>query len=386
MIRSARSGKICLYGIIGLLCAALPTLTLIAILSSPATARGSSIVVQWKRPVNQPVSLSMSTGSRYFGSVDRDGTVRFYNKSGRLIWKRRVEGATDVLIARNGQNIIVYSRANPEIQEVYFYRGDGRLLWKHRVEGSVESGDVSSDGIHAAITTSEKYIYVYTPDPIRPKYRRWRLDGVGYRVAFTPNNERIIVGTLDESALVCYDTQGRFQWRCRNSADRRYELSTSADGRRILGLLPATRENPGIEVCLWDSGGKRLWRRSLDAFDARALISPKSRYVAVSYAHFVSKEGEGIVGRKVAVYNSSGDLLWEKGGLFFAPELVALSPTGSSVIVSDGERSLYNMDRRGKILSKHTLGGTVRKTVSSDDGRTVLLYCGDGWLYLMQVG
>jgi hypothetical protein len=108
--------------------------------------------------------------------------------------------------------------------------------------------------------------------------------------------------------------------------------------------------------------------------------------VAVSYANYISRKGEGIIERKVAVYRSDGHLLWEKGGLFFGPRLMALSPTGSSVIVSDGEHSIYNLDRRGKILSKFDMAGGIRKAVSSEDGRRILLHCGDGWLYLMGVG
>ncbi|MGB9589104.1 MAG: hypothetical protein ACPL7O_13070, partial [Armatimonadota bacterium] len=96
-------------------------------------------------------------------------------------------------------------------------------------------------------------------------------------------------------------------------------------------------------------------------------------------------DGESqVVERRVAVYSTVGRLLWEKGGLFFAPHLVALSPKGSSVIVSDGEKSLYNIDNRGKLLSKYTLPATLRETVASEDGRAILIYCGNGWLYLVR--
>jgi len=345
-----------------------------------------SITIGWKTPANMPVCLAMSAGGRFFGTVDKDGTIRFYSRNGRQLWKQRVEGATDVLIARNGESLLVYSKLNPMRQAVYFFRSDGRRLWRHEVDGSVWSGSVSPDGAYAAVTSGERYIYVYKPDPRHPRYRRWRLDGIGYRVIFSADSQRVMVGTSQESALVCYDVNGRFQWRCRHSTDRQYELCASSDGRRILGVLPATQHDPGLEFCLWDSGGKRLWERSLDSFDARALISPRSQYVAISYGSFLSHEGSGIIERKVAVYRCDGQLLWEKGGLFFSPYLIAISPKGSSVIVSDGERSLYNMDKRGKPLSKLILPGRLRKAISSEDGRRILLYCGDGWLYLLRVG
>ncbi|HUV05954.1 MAG TPA: WD40 repeat domain-containing protein [Armatimonadota bacterium] len=365
------------------------SLLLILLLAASQSAHAGdreSITIKWKTPASQPVCLAMSAAGRFFGTVAKDGTVRLYGRNGSQLWEQRVEGATDVLIARNAQSVLVYSKLNPMQRAVYFFRNDGQRLWRHEVEGSVWSASVSPDGNYAAVTSGEGRIYVYKPDPRRPTYRRWRLDGIGYRVVFSADSRRVIVGTSQESALVCYDIRGRFQWRCRHDTDRQYELCASADGRRILGVLPATQHDPGIEFCLWDSGGKRLWKRSLDSFDARALISPKSQYVAISYASFLSHEGSGIIEQKVAVYRCDGQLLWDKGGLFFSPYLVALSPKGSSVIVSDGDRSLYNIDKHGKLLSKLTLRGTLRKTISSEDGRRILAYCGDGWLYLMQVG
>jgi outer membrane protein assembly factor BamB len=328
----------------------------------------------------------MSADGQYASTVDKDSTVRLFGSRGQLLWRQNVEGATNVLLGRSGQNLLVYSRLDPKHQSVYFFRKDGRRLWRHAVEGNAVAGAVSADGSYAAVTTDKHFIYIYMPDPTRPRYRRWRLDGVGYSVTFTSNNERVIVGTQEQSALVCYSIKGRFLWRDRQNTDRQYNLDVSADGRRILGVLPATQADPGIQMLLWESGGHLLWKHSMEGFEPRALVSPQSQYVAVSYANFLKKGDTKIVERKVAVYGSDGHQLWDKGGLFFGPRLVALSPTGSSVIVSDGERSLYNMDKRGKILSKLTLSGSIRQTLSSEDGCRILLYCGDGWLYLIRVG
>ena len=351
-----------------------------------AAQQRQPISVIWKSPVKDPICLAMSAGGRYCGVVDKGGVVRIYGPGGKLAWERKVPGATDVMIARNGQSVLVYSKLNPVYQQVYFFRSDGRKLWTHRIEGCVWSGAVSADGLRAAVTTGERFIYVYKPDPNRPRYRRWRLEGIGYAVLFTPDNKRVVVGAWQDSMLACYDLDGRFQWRCRCAPDRQYELHCSADSRSILGLIPGTQYKSGAEIRFWDSGGKLRWTRPLDGFDARALVSPQSQYVAVSYASYISRKDEGIIERKVAVYRSDGRPAWEKGGLFFGPRLIALSPNGSSVIVSDGEHSIYNMDQRGRILSKLDLKASIRRAVSTEDGSRILMHCGDGWLYLMGVG
>lgn len=368
--------------------AALISLIAVGFLAALRASAGTkeTILIAWKAPVTEPVCLAVSAGGKHSGIVDKKGGVRLYDQTGHLVWRKEVRGATDVLVARNGQSILVYSKLNPVFQDVYFFRGDGLRLWKHRVEGCVWSGAVSADGLRAAVTTGEKYVYVYTPDPKRPRYNRWKLEGIGYQAIFTPDNQRVVVGTWQDSALACYDLKGTFQWRSRHPEGRQYDLHISADSRGIVGVIPATIHDPRAELAYWDSGGKLCWKQPVDGFEAHALISPQSQYVAMSYASFLSERGDGIIERRVAVYQSNGKLLWEKGGLFFEPRLIALSPTGSTVIVSDGERSLYNIDRRGRILSKFTLPGIIRKALSSDDGHRILLYCGDGYLYLMHVG
>lgn len=347
--------------------------------------RKEIITIRWQRHANQPQSLTISPGGSFYGGVDKDGTVRFYDENGKSLWGKQVDGATDVLIARNGQSLLVYSRLNPLHRTVHFFRRDGRQLWEHEVDGSVWAGAVTPDGQYAAVTTGEKYIYRYVPHPTSPKFRRWRLPGIGHCLTFTPDSKFLVVGTWQASTIACYDLEGTRKWTLAQESDRQYELQNSGDGKRILGIRPSTQHTPLAEVCVWDSAGQGIWRRDLKGFDVAARISPQSKYVAVSYATILSHKNKEIVERKVAVYDEKGDLSWEKGGLFFGPRLVALSPTGDSVIVSDGARSLYNIDRHGRILSKRTFGGEIKMAVSAEDGRRILIYCADGWLYLLEV-
>jgi outer membrane protein assembly factor BamB len=384
MIRSSKSVSVRLGPL--LLPIWLIVVALLAATISPVLTGGREpITIQWKRELNQPVSLAMSADGRFFGSVDKSGDVRIYDQEGRLLWQKTVEGATDVLIARHGQSLLIYSKLNQTHQQVYFYTRSGRLLWKNAVDGSVWAGAVSPDGNHAAVTTGSRFAYVYKPDPHHPMFHRWRIDGIGHCITFTPDSKRVLIETLQASGLSSYDIDGHLLWRTKHSLDRQYDIQMSADGKEILGVLQGTQHAPNVELSLWDSQGMLQWKRSLDAFDARALVSPRCEHVAISYARVLSKRPPDVIERKVTVYNNLGQLLWEKGGLFFGPRLVALSPSGYSVIVSDGQNSIYNIDKQGRILSKLTLGGKVEKIISSEDGRRILLYCGDGWLYVMSV-
>lgn len=345
------------------------------------------ITVRWQNPVKEPLSLSMSAGGQYCGIVERGGVVKIYGPHGQMLWRQQVEGATDVLVARNGQSVLVYSKLNPIYQEVNFFRMDGHKLWTHRIDGCIWSGAVSADGMRAVVTTGERFVYLYEPDPRRPRYKRWRMQGIGYSVLFTPDNQHVVIGTYQKPMLACYNLNGDMVWSTKCDSERQFELHISADSKSIVGTIPASRYNPGAELRFWSSAGKLAWSLPMPGFDAHALVSPQSQYVAVSYGHAMpARKGPAILECKVAVYRADGHLLWEKGGLFFGPHLIALSPTGSSVIVSDGEHSVYNIDRSGRILSKKDMPGKILRAVSTEDGRRILLYCGDNWLYLMGVG
>lgn len=355
-----------------------------SIMSVPVLADGS-IALRWKQPAKPPVSLAISNTGRYYGAVDANGNVRYYGTNGEIIWQKQIKGATSMLIARNGASVLVYALRDPKNLTISFFNIKGALLWSHRVQGSVSAGAVSPDGDYAAVTTAKGYVYLYKPDPRRPRYRRWRMDGIGHSIDFSPDTSRLIVGTWQKSMLVSYDINGKFLWRSMHTTDRQYDVQVSADGRAVLCVLPGITKDSSMEIGLWDNGGRCLWRQNVRGFDPKALVSPESLYVAISYAKFLSPGKSEIAERKVAVFRPDGSLAWEKGGLFFGPRLVALAPKGSSVIVTDGVKSLFRINGKGKILTKLALGGTVRQIIAADDGSRILLYCGDGWLYLFDI-
>ena len=72
--------------------------------------------------------------------------------------------------------------------------------------------------------------------------------------------------------------------------------------------------------------------------------------------------------------------------MLFPPNLVALSPDGSRLIVSDGKHTLYALRHDGHILRRYPLPGSLRQTTVSADGRVLLVYTGNGTLSLFGLG
>ena len=71
--------------------------------------------------------------------------------------------------------------------------------------------------------------------------------------------------------------------------------------------------------------GARHW----GGFDATARVSAKGECIAVTYARKPATEGDSTASeRKVVLFDRNGHRLFaDKGGLYFAPQLIALSLT-----------------------------------------------------------
>jgi hypothetical protein len=145
---------------------------------------------------------------------------------------------------------------------------------------------------------------------------------------------------------------------------------------------------------VWDGrSGRLIWSEILEAGDAHALVSEHGDFIAVSYARpsgEFAADGTPILLHKVALLDRSGHRLFsDMGGIFFAPELVALSEGAgrtARVTVRDMSGSLWTIDERGRILSrlrppvnpKTGASPTIRRTLSTPDGTYLLLLRGSG--------
>ena len=160
----------------------------------------------------------------------------------------------------------------------------------------------------------------------------------------------------------------------------------------MLGLSYANARQSDGTLYLWrcDGDGTPLWSHALgvNTFFPRALISQDGQTVAVTYVRMIAQGSRTVAERSLMMINGGGQVLWEKGGLWLSPTLVAMASDGQRVTVSDGAKMLYNLNASGRVTSTYPFKGTaaIRQTMSSPDGRFVLVYTSDGWLHLLQIG
>ena len=314
-------------------------------------------------------------------------------------------------VSAAGSFVAAWSALDPAQPEFTVLRGeDGATLSHRTLDGAIWDAQISADGCYGGVVTGGKSLYLYTlsDQPYRPGKRekrihQWSLGGIGDSVAITspPAGSYLVSGAWDDSSVACYTLGGKCLWQYPEApaarhklADRLFSAQLSGNGKYVLGLsFGNVRESDPI-LYLWrsDGGGNPQWKVELgdDAFYPSAQITGDGRYVAVTYLRQIVRGDQSLSEHRLRLLDRAGSTRWERGGLLFSPTLIALSPDlsphGGSIVVSDGQRTLYALGEDSHILASYPQPGLLRQTALSADGHVLLVYTGDGTLSLYRVG
>lgn len=325
------------------------------------------------------------------------------------LWIHPATAASAVAVSAAGSFVLAWSPMDPALPDFTILRGeDGATLSHRMLDGAIWDAQLSADGCYAGAVTGGKSLHLYTlsDQPYEPQERdrekdkrihHWALGGIGNSLAFTTAGSYLVTGSWDDSGISCYTPRGARQWQYPEDAEARHRLSDrlftaqlSGDGRYVLGLSYGNVRESDPTLYLWrsDGGGTPQWKTELgeDAFYPCAQITTNGRYVAVSYLRQIVRGDQSLSEHRLRLVDHEGNTLWERGGLLFSPTLVALAPDGGRIVVSDGQRTLYALNHEGRFLTNYPLPGLLRQTALSADGRTLLVYTGDGTVSLFKLG
>jgi len=328
------------------------------------------------------------------------GLWRWADRPVRPLWARASPNVSQVAVGPGGRALMTWARLDPTQKQVSVRRGaDGVQTLAPALDGSVWDGQVSPDGQYAAVSTGGHSLYLLTLGD-HPKMHRWGLRGLGNSLAFAPSSDSLTAATWDSSGVSCYSTNGAALWEypdddnaVRPPPSRLFEAQAAQGGTSVLGVSYTNVRRSDAGLYLWRvaSGGAPSWQYALgaDAYQPKAAVSADGRYVAVGYLRIITHGEQSVMEHRLAFLDTHDDKpLWEQGNLLFSPQLVALAPDGSRITVSDGQRSLYNINAQGRVTSSYTLrdGGLMRQISATPDGRYVLVYTGSGELSLFRIG
>lgn len=370
-----------------------------------AAPPAAPLTLLWSRPVAGFRGAALSPQGELIALASgRKGSVSLWHwrtQPLQPLWVHAAANASEVAVSASGSFVATWSPLDPAQPDFTLLRGaDGATLSHRTLDGAVWDAQLSADGCYAGVVTGGRtlYHYVLSEQPYKDhdkRIQKWPLDGIGTSVDFTTAHSYLVTGTWDSSGVSCYTPRGVRLWAYpenavsqQKMADKLFTAQISGDGRYILGVSSGNIREGDPTLFLWrsDGGGSPQWQSALgaDAFFPRAQISRDGHLVAVSYLRQLVRGGQTLSEHRLRLLDSDGNSLWERGGLLFSPTLVALGPTGS-VLVSDGQRTLYSLSREGRIGQSCSLPGRMRDTKLSADGRMLLVYTGDGTLSLYKL-
>ena len=380
-----------------------PDQTRAAVKAVPAAAPLTRL---WSRPIAGFRGAALSPQGELIALASgRKGAVSLWHwrtQPEKPLWVHAAANASDVAVSASGAFVAAWSPLDPAQPDFTLLHGANGTTLSHRtLDGAVWDAQLSADGCYAGVVTGGKtlYHYVLSEQPYKDRDKRiqkWPLDGIGSSVDFTTAHSYLVTGTWDACGVSCYTPRGVRLWTYPENtvsqeklAGKLFTAQISGDGRYILGLSRSNIREGDPTLFLWrsDGGGSPQWQSALgaDAFFPRAQISRDGHLVAVSFLRQLVRGGQTLSEHRLRLLDSDGNTLWERGGLLFSPSLVALGPQGT-VLVSDGQRTLYSLSREGRIGPSYPLPGLIRDTMLSGDGRVLLVYTGDGTLSLYKLG
>lgn len=351
----------------------------------------------WTRPAPNAVAVSLAPNGTSVAWVDGRGSVRrVAAETGKTLWQTSpLPGVNALLVAPEGQ-VLAYSRLNPvkpvvRVLNPKWGEAHGAAF---PVEGAVWRAALAAGGRRAIVGTGRSLLYLIPlqvnnePNKPQPMSRRLPVQGIPASVATAADETVALMGTYQDTGVGVWGMDGLPRWRHdEREEDRTYDVQLSGDGRTAVAVSARGPRRTDARLHVWDAvTGRLLWIEHLEAFDPKVRVSANGQFIAVSYARTSSYNTGATLERKVALFGIDGRRLFaDKGGLFFSPDLVALSAGGERITVRDNSGTLWTLNNTGRTVSRMRLPldaktgkpPSVIDALATDDGAYLLLRRGD---------
>jgi len=284
--------------------------------------------VEWKYKASSwIISTSTSNDASYNAASALDGSIYFFDKSGKLIWTSNV-----------GHRVVSFSisETKPEItavtgERIYLYNKSGKQLSDYKtVQGSYMV--INKDGDFIGGSSSNIYAIVYKD--ARPLWDYKTGDKVN-SVSLTPDGSTLAVASSD----------------------------------KFVYLLKS---------------GFLLWKYDVQAPVISVATTPDASYVVCGSGSFDSKEGEGPKDYKLFLFDKEGKLLWSYK-IGYTVSSVAITPDASYIAVGSWDKKVHIFSKSGEHLKEFKTEGNVLSVAITPDGKKVFAGSTDTNVYFLDV-
>lgn len=365
----------------------------------------------WTRPAPDLVQASVSPDGSSIAWMDKKGSVRRLDSlSGKPVWQTASLPGVTRISAFPGGDVLAYApfdRLRPTIRVLdrTFGEKKGAVC---PLDGAVWSVAVASGGSAAFVGTGKGSVFTLplrrsaSESFLRPTV--WSVEGIPEALTATGDGSLTLVRhwgaggigawhPTKPTLLTTASVPAPPVWlKPETAAFRSLSLTISDNGETAIALTAQGPRGQATRLDVLDAAtGNRLWQLDLNASGAKARVTSDGQFVAITSAHLSDYNTGSVLEHKLSYYTRDGRKVFrDRGGLYFAPELVAVSADGSRISVQSGPNTIFTLDRRGNFKSKLTLpkkpatgiSPTIRECVATSDGRYLLVIRGDGQITL----
>jgi WD40 repeat protein len=352
----------------------------------PTALPGISLV--WSRSVGGLKSFALSAHARRLALLTDDGKLALWTaQQGDPVWAATGQTGSRVDVSDGLGYVLSYSPRSLLKSDIELRRADtGAVIWSDTFSSSIWSAAFNLSGNDLAIGTGDNNIRVIALSNA-DSVTKLSVSGTPVSLAFDPAATKLYVGLWDQGGVSCYDFSGKELWSTNGEIDRDYKIcSVGAKFITYIGASIRHGTSPVAYIVRTETG-TLLWAFSLpeNDRDAFAESSDAAELTAMSYAEPQPISNGSIVEQRLASFDRSGQLQWQKGGLFWAPTLICLTPDQDGIVVYDGERTLYRLDSQGRTVAKAFLSDVLKGWSASTDHSSLVVYTHDGQLSLLHI-
>lgn len=284
-------------------------------------------------------SISMSRNAEFiaagtfYGSNNDGGAIYFLDKTGKLLWKRKMpKGVCCLSLSPEGNYLAVgggqwyyeapqgYEVLQGADNTVYLFSKKGSLLWKRGIKGDKRWGSITDISVsrgadYIAVATKEGYVYLF-------------------------------------------NREGKILWK-KKVGKNLEKIAISANGEHIVAGIKYT-------IYLLNSNSNVLWNRSISSIVSAVAISDDGKQIAI--AAFP----------KIYVLDDKENVVIEREIENISPQpvIIDFSPvvfnTTSHTIATNLYGDIYVFDKNGKALWGAYLGYRTEDAKISSHGKYIV--------------
>lgn len=342
----------------------------------------------WTHPTPPLETIALSPQGLIIGLITTDGKMAVgVAADGSTVWSHSAGGASNLILTDGEGYAAACDMLNPLNTRITFYRADnGVQIARQTLDTAIWSVAAAPTGALLAAGTEDKSVTLFHLSE-QISTTRFYTSGIPVSLAFSPTGSCLMLGRWDQSGSEVRDLQGSLKWAQRQANTARVMVVVGGTGEDFAAIASNNRQNAHPVVGLYSRQGQLRWIRDLgpNAEDAHALVLSAAEITVISYTELISRGRELLPQRRIVAISDNGSQMWSWGGPLFTPELISATPDDDGMVVYDGDRSLYRLDKDGRIVAHDRLSGLLVFYAPSADNSKLLLYTQDGQLSLIDV-